>query len=374
MIGIYCHHTSCFQRNTGIQRCLRATARALAEQGEAIVPLVWAQAKNGLGLANKASCEHLARWSGPGPQAWRLQAPPPGSWLLVVELISGLHQPPQTWLRRLADRCGWRLAAVFHDAIPLGWGGDAAKYHGAYMAGLAQYDLVLATSATTLVDLQSFWHQQLLEVRARLEALPLAAEIPGTLRQRPQPPAPGRLPGNPLRMLCVGSLEPRKNHRALLQALAWLQAQGQLHTSTQLVGWANDPRVLAQVQRAQALGLPLHWDGEATDEALLAHYAACDFTVYPSLQEGFGMPVQESLWQGRPCLTGQAPALLEQAQGGGCLVVDTSRWQGLAQAIASLQHQPQQLDQLAHQLLARPLRSWADYATAMLSLMHSTAT
>ena len=368
MIGIYCHHTSRFSRNTGIQRCLRATARALAERGAPLVPLVWSQWAQGLALADAEARRHLAAWSGPPLQVWRDQLPPEGGWLLVVELISGPYHPSQRWLRRLADRRGWRLAAVFHDAIPLAWGGEPARHHSAYMQGLADYDLVLATSATSREALEAFWHGALTQPpRAQLHTLPLAAEIPGATRCQPQPSART----GPLRLLCVGSLEPRKNHRRLLQALAWLQAQDRLQASVQLVGWANDARVVASVRRAQRLGLPLAWDPEADDQALLRHYMACDLSLYPSLQEGFGLPVLESLWLGKPCLVGQAPALRDQAAGGGCLVVNTAAWRPLAEAIDHLQRQPEQLQRLRHELAARPLRSWGDYVASMLQLMRS---
>ena len=370
VIGIYCHHTSRFRRNTGIQRSLRATARSLAEQGVPLVPLVWSPRAHDLALADPQARGHLAAWNGPPLEAWRDQAPPAGSWLLVVELISGPHQPSQAWLRRLADRQGWRLAGVFHDAIPLAWGGEAARYHRLYMRGLADYDLVLATSATSWGALRSFWHQELgRSVRAQLHTLPLAAEIPGNPRQHPDASIRS---SRGLKLLCVGSLEPRKNHRRLLQALAWLHANDALRASLQLVGWANDPRVVAMVQRAQRWGLPLAWDGEADDEALLRYYQACDLSVYPSLEEGFGLPVLESLWLGKPCVVGHAPALLEQAQGGGCLVVNTTGWQPLAEALQGLQRQPHQLQRLQAQLADRPLRSWADYARALLQRMEAT--
>ena len=366
MIGIYCHHTSRFGRNTGIQRCLRATSRALAELGEAIVPLVWHPERQGLALANPQALEHLARWNGPPLEAWTRAVPPPGSWLLVVELLSGPHQPSQAWLRQLADRHQWRLAGVFHDAIPLRWGGEAAQYHRHYMQGLAVYDLVLANSRSTARDLAAFWQAEGGAARptARLEALPLAEELPGCERLWPTPPS-----GQSLRLLCVGSLEPRKNHRSLLKALAWLVAQGEKAVVLQLVGWANDAAVVAAVRRAQALGLPVHWDGDADDAALLAHYQQSDLCVYPSLEEGFGLPVAESLWLGRPCVCGATGALAEHGEAGGCVAVDMARWQALAQVLAGLIQAPQTLQQLNEQLRRRPLRRWRDYGTAMLALM-----
>ena len=375
MIGIYVHHTSRFARNTGIQRCVRAMARALAEIGQPIVPLVWESGRQGLALANRQALEHLARWNGPPVDAWTLQPPPKGSWLLVVELVSGPHQPEQPWLRLLADQMGWHLAGVFHDAIPLGWGGPAARYHRQYMLGLARYDLVLANSRTSANDLAAFWRREglpsgMATTCARLAALPLADELPGSPRCWP-PPKPLSKRAHQLRLLCVGSLEPRKNHRSLLKALAWLMAQGVTGITLQVVGWANDGVVVEQVQRAIALGLPVYWDASADDQALRTYYEGCDLTVYPSLEEGFGLPVVESLWLGRPCLMGAAGALAELSAGGGCEVVDTGSWKALAEAIGQLCGQPHQLERLQHQLRARPMRRWIDHAAAMVERMRA---
>ena len=362
MIAIYLHHTSQFPRNTGIQRCVRAIARALADQGQLIVPLVWNQHRRGLALAEPAALDHLARWNGPSPGAWTLHVPPPGSWLLVVELIVGASHPSQACLRQLADRARWKLAAVFHDAIPLGWGGSPAQNHGQYMVGLASYDLVLANSHAMEGTLRQFWQQQcgqglMPAPRARLQALSLAEEWPGQPRRLPKV-----RPSGPLRLLCVGSLESRKNHRTLLKALAWLAAHGRLGLEVQIVGWAQEPAVLAQLQRAQALGLPLAWDGEASDSQLLAYYANCDVSVYPSLFEGFGLPVAESLWLGVPCVCGGEGALQERRLGGGCLAVETQSWRALAHGLAQVACDPQLLRRLQAELGVRPLRSWRDYA------------
>ena len=120
MIGIYCHHTSIFSHNTGIQRCVRATATALHNQHELIVPLVWNQTKNCFCLANQKALEHLSLWGGPSLDSWCLQFPPRDSWIIVIELISGPNQPSQCQLIASADENGWKSLAVFHDDIPFG--------------------------------------------------------------------------------------------------------------------------------------------------------------------------------------------------------------------------------------------------------------
>lgn len=369
MIGFYVNHTSRFERNTGIQRCVRAIARGLIELGEPLVPLLWEGKLSAFALAGEEARAHLSCWHGPDLAAWQQQLPPPGSWLIVVELISGPHQPSWVALRAEAQRLGWRVLVVFHDAIPLGWGGAAAAHHGRYMAGLAAQDLVFANSRSAAAELELFWRRQQLRPQRPLVLLPLAEELPGTPRQRqPAPPA-----GAALEVLCVGSLEPRKNHRNLLKALAWLEAQqqpsGPRLVRLTLLGWANDSTVVALVERALALGLALRWESEADDDRLLAAYHQAAFTVYPSLLEGYGLPVAESLWLGRPCLCGGEGALAERAEGGGCLVVDTRSWRALALALKTMAEDYGLRARLQRELANRRLRSWTAYAAELLALL-----
>ena len=69
-IYYYVDHTSRFEHNSGIQRCVRALARALLELGQPLVPVVWDRQRQCLAPASAQALAHLARWSGPAAQAW----------------------------------------------------------------------------------------------------------------------------------------------------------------------------------------------------------------------------------------------------------------------------------------------------------------
>ena len=369
----YVDHTSRFQRNTGIQRCVRVIAAALMEVGVPLRPLVWNREQQDFEAPTPQALAHLGQWSGPDPAGWgRGQAAARDTWLLIVELVRGPHQPTAAQLRRATERRGLRLAWVFHDAIPVrlaGLYGPAAEAtaasHRAYMAGLATADLVLANSHTTASHLRSFLQQQGLGAEA-VQALPLALEFPGVPRGAPRQPH-GAEAGRPLRLLCVGSLERRKNHAGLLKAVAWLVAQQRFAAELVLVGWPNDPAVVALVQRARALGLPLRWEDSADDQRLVELYRWCDATVVASLEEGFGLPVAESLWHGRPCLCTVEGALGELAAGGGCLALAGCAWSQLVEGLDRWLTTPWLRERLAGEVQQRPLRPWSQYATELLA-------
>jgi len=139
------------------------------------------------------------------------------------------------------------------------------------------------------------------------------------------------LPDKPF-ILTVGTLQPRKNHRRLVQAFADVGGGGQ---DTALViaggyGWDYE-NVRADVER---LGLAdaVYFPGFVRDEDLPALYRAAGVFAYPSLNEGFGMPVLEAMACGIPVVTSNVSALPEVA-GDAALLIDPLDVGALADAL-----------------------------------------
>jgi glycosyltransferase involved in cell wall biosynthesis len=117
-------------------------------------------------------------------------------------------------------------------------------------------------------------------------------------------------------VLCVGSLEPRKNLRGLLAAwqLVAPQAEG---LSLVLAG------AKGKVFRDAGLThLPpsVHLAGYVDDESLASVYAGAELFIYPSLYEGFGLPVLEAMACGTPVICSNTTALPEVAGDAAALV------------------------------------------------------
>ncbi len=371
-IYYYVDHTWRFEHNSGIQRCVRALARALLSQGQPLIPVVWDRERQALAPAPPEALSHLARWSGPPSEAWSSWRPATeDGWLLIVELVSGPHNPNHTQLLQTTKAMGIKLAWLFHDAIPVRWAQlygaaahQAASCHATYMQGLAWADRVFCNSHTSQAHLLEFLGEQGLEVRPRqIVPLPLAEDFG---EARPEAPPP-KLTNETLELLCVSTLEPRKNHCGLVKALTSLHSQGLSNWRLQLVGWAADQSVLEQIKRAAACGLPIRWHGRADDTTLAALYSRCDLTVYPSLEEGFGLPVAESLWQRRPCLCSGEGALGERAADGGCLTVDTRDWRAIATGLQKLLADAALRQTLSEAASKRRFRKWADVAKELIT-------
>ncbi|WP_404422392.1 glycosyltransferase [Nibricoccus sp. IMCC34717] len=259
------------------------------------------------------------------------------------------------------------LAAVFHDAIALRLpeltpAGTVARFP-AYLRDLASFDGVAAVSEDSRRSLIDFWRWAGLRNPPPVVALPLGIDAP------PSPAGP--LPTGEATVLCVGTLEGRKNHVALLDACEQLWSSG-LHFRLTLIGHANKQTGAPALARLAALRhRPITYLGSVDDTTLEAAYRDCLFTVYPSLMEGFGLPVLESLARGRPCIVGRGGALAESASQGGCLVVDAPTPAALAPALRSLLENRPRCEQLASEAVNRPLKPWSTYAADIASWLTS---
>ena len=99
------------------------------------------------------------------------------------------------------------------------------------------------------------------------------------------------------------------------------------------------------------------------DRLLWAAYRLARLTVFPSLNEGFGLPVAESLAAGTPVVTSDYGSMREIAEHGGALLVDPRDDQRIAAALGLLLNDDGVLAELREQARTRPRRTWVDYAS-----------
>ena len=286
----------------------------------------------------------------------------PADWLFTAELFSE-DERPGFW-RFLHERpC--RLAAMFADAIPLRypqitWPRSVAR-HPEYLKMLAAFDRVWAISGSSRRDLVAFWRWQGGDVRATVEVIMLGADFD----RRPRITAPPEPSG--ARLLCVGILEPRKNQMFLLDVCGALWAGG-LEFDMHVVGRVNPHfgrPIEARMTAMQRTYPRLHYHEAAPDALMDRLYAEVRVAVFPTIAEGCGLPVLESLWRGRPCVCSDLPVLREIAGGGGCVPVAPNDRAAWAAALRTVLTDDPEWRRLAAEAAARPLPVWADAARTL---------
>jgi glycosyltransferase involved in cell wall biosynthesis len=149
----------------------------------------------------------------------------------------------------------------------------------------------------------------------------------------------------------------------LLRALESLWEEG-LTFEFELIGRSTGSyghKILPSIRKIQKRGWPFRWLKHVDDERLERAYRDCAFTVYPSLMEGFGLPILESLSHGKPCICGDNGALGEASAAGGCLNVDQTSSRALADAIKQLLTDQALCARFSAEARARRFRSWSNY-------------
>jgi glycosyltransferase involved in cell wall biosynthesis len=382
-------HTLRFHANGGIQRVVRSLILQLREMG---VPHLFTR-----------FCRHTHAYLPLDPNAReRLSVPPPRrsaaaraasrAWaairrggrpdgttalflwdrpLLIPELVAERERGDA--LCALLASAPLASTLVFYDAIPLRHPeffdtGIRAGY-ASYLRLLRHVDGVSCISAAVADDVRTIL--RLVDRRGpppvlTIHALGADFRVAVPPRDAGRPTVGETAADRPL-VLCVGTIEPRKNQLRILDAMVRAQSLGSRFTGVFVgnAGWLNGAFREALARRiADGFSLELH---ENVDDGHLADfYTRAAFTVYCSIAEGFGLPIIESVMRRKVCVTSRRGSMQEVAERlGGCVLVDPDDTDDIAGAITRLLAEPGVL--AAHQREADVAQwpGWADYAAEL---------
>jgi len=286
-------------------------------------------------------------------------------WLLTVEQFSEAERPG---FRAFLASPPCRLAAMFHDAIPVRWPHitwpQSVQRHPEYMKLLAGFDRTWAISEETRRDFTGFWRWQGVTPKSATEVIALGADFDGSNRVQRDPVIPRERPA----LLCVGIVEPRKNQTFLLDVAEALWREG-LDFELHVVGRVNPhfgKPIAARMTALQKRESRFRFHAAAGDRELGRLYARARAVVFPTIAEGNGLPMLEALWRGVPCVGSNLPVLRENADGGGCLLAkvnDIADWSVKLRAVLTDEAECRRLQREA---MARPLPRWSRTARTLL--------
>lgn len=364
--------TATHDLQTGMQRVVR---RLLPRwhRDHTVTLVVWTAGGRAWRRLDDAERYRVLHWDGPrrGPAALpaeplRVLVP----WRSTVVLPEVPRDEQCQRMAALAQHSGNRVAVVGYDCIPVVVADllpavEAVKFVR-YLALVKHCRRVVAISESAAAEFRGFCRtlssQGLVGPDVSTCALALDAAAVDAV---PAPSTVGSLP----EVLVVGSHEPRKNHLAVLHAAEVLWREGKRFSVRFLggSGWSTtafDHR-LAVLRRA---GRPVAAERGLGDAALWDAFQRARFTVFPSLHEGFGLPVAESLAFGTPVVGTGYGSVGELAGQGGVLTVDPRDDEDLTRAMRLLLDDDDALTRLREQALQRPVRTWDDYARELWHL------
>jgi glycosyltransferase involved in cell wall biosynthesis len=263
-----------------------------------------------------------------------------------------------------------RLVYTFYDmalVVDPAWTTEANRvgcFDGVFRSALAADWVVAISAASRAHYLSVFPHFP----EERIRVIYPCSRFADSSAQGQRPKAVAEVPAGGY-WLSVGTIEPRKNQRRLADAYA-------RHLS---LGGAPMPLVLAGGKgwlmddfQNHLLGLGIEaqivMTGYVSDEELIWLYRNCYANLYPSLFEGFGLPILEGMQFGAPTLASNSTSMPEVAGDAAILLApdDTEAW---AQAMLRLAANREERDQLSASALTQAGRfDWKRSAVSLLEL------
>jgi len=215
----------------------------------------------------------------------------------------------------LPCKCSAKRVVMIHDLVPVLYPEFFKRRKAVYQKWALAYacrnaDLVLTNSEATASDIRRVYGRQ-----SPIAVTPLGPgnDAPPTAREDSRQRLEALGVAQPRFFFTLGTLEPRKNLRRLIEALAAVRS----HPSTSDVGlvvagapgWRESD--IGEFISQHGLGDAVTFLGYVPDEDLPTLFAAAEAFVFPSLYEGFGIPVLEAMRAGAPVLSGDHAAMME---------------------------------------------------------------
>lgn len=295
-------------------------------------------------------------------------------------LALGLTGRNPVQLRRLREvrlAHGVLVCVLFYDAIPLATpehceASLTRSYHEHFLGLCLQMDRAVAISACSARDFRLWQRRMLPHLDIPVGIMPLDARFP-PLAEAPVAEWPAALrEGQPF-VLCVATIESRKNHLLLLHAwLTLLRRHGDAVIPDLVLigrcGFQAEP-VLHLMQSAPELRrrvIHLQDVGDALPGQL---YERCLFTVFNSFYEGWGLPVTEALAHGKIPLTPDHTSLRE-AGGSAAQYFSPQSEPELADMAWSLIRDPAHRQRLEASIPERvQIRTWREVAEGLVATL-----
>lgn len=275
---------------------------------------------------------------------------------------------------------GGRVVQMVYDLIPIS---HPDNYTRKEAAAYAEW-LTRAFEYTTRFISISQWTATALDQFANragrkvaIQVTTLAHEFTGYERNSRQsvPAGLGFLADRKF-VLCVGTIEHRKNGITLLRA--WQSLLDELGEQVPVLVFAGKygkggAEFQQYLEQCPALLRYVHVEHAPSDHALAWLYGNCLFTALPSLIEGWGLPVGESAWFGKFCVASSATSIPEVC---GALMdyVDPNDVESIRAGLRKPIVEPAYLQQREQEILHAPLKRWMDVADEIYQCVAATPT
>ena len=267
----------------------------------------------------------------------------------------------EDWLVALKRDASARIVTMIHDMIPLDTpqfqtAASVQRFERRIRSAGAASDVIIANSAATAERVKAWFKVWNHGTRVEPIWLGVPAARPASARQ-----------GDSY-FLMLGTIEPRKNHRVVLDAWhAMAPTERPILHIVGARGWENAD-VFETLDTSPLMGTSIFEHGPLPDDRTAALLAGSSGLLFPSLAEGFGLPVLEALQVGVPVLANRLP-VIEELAGNSVLYIDShdaNTWATIITRIANSSGTPNNIPDIGAVHIPR----WDDHFHTVMKLLH----
>lgn len=375
--------------NTGVQRVVRNVGFELENRGDLDLFCVgWNLSGNELVLLGEELALELSKFGGPSNKACRVATQLAAKYNLDVPRIisqvifnnaqsficaevlwvsAGRKQPHAELISLLKRYPNLTSLAIHYDDIPL-YSAEWAAYsvcHKKYLSTIALFD--------NIVSISKYSANTLMKSLSDIGFYPLTAKchtawLPHEILHISRGTHSGKAQScSSLRILCVGSITKHKNQLTLMRAFKELKTEDHPSFKSAIIIFIGNivPSLEKEVLKLLDSDSNMSLVRGCSDKQLLLEYKQCDFTCFPSLLEGYGLPIGESLWLGKPVLASDSNtvgALSGDIPIPGVIRCDTSTVVGMKNGLITIANECLNTKKEIYTKLANSsLRTWSDY-------------
>ena len=382
-VCVFCHHTASYEGNSGIQRVvrqiltqfsympnIRVQLLAFNDDISSLVPLSPFQRLN------------LSKWSGPSldflNQTHESFKP---DFLLLPELFyASYYNIPPNKLRNafnILSSYAPKTVTIHYDNIPLVINGyaSAAPEHKSYLDVILESDIIVPISEWSAFDLLEYGIYmdscKQYDISSKIYPLPLAyTPIESKGIEDDLVSLKSKIHDSNF-IISIGSVVPHKNQLALIQAFLLFKSGTKcpyklIIAGNTLAGWLP---YLSSLESQDIIFLL-----KPSDDTISFLYQNCEFSVFPSCEEGYGLPIIESVSYGKPIICANFGVMAEVANSIGCgiLKVDVTNIALLSNALRTLYQNKHRFGSSEHILSSASIKSWKSYVNDLLAISSHT--
>lgn len=368
----FCSTTIKFEKNSGIQRYVRNFAKGLLASNIKLVPVIVDEDTNTFVIPETKDLEILSNYNGPRVSDWNEdifklsinEILNKSTHIIMPELPYYLGSEQLNDLISLSRSNNLSFVSVFHDAVAYILKDHYSQHQQQnflkYMKDISRSDVVISVSESSHNDFVKIIENP---SNSGLRRIPILLPSDIDVKNLPQAKINN---SKSINVLCVSAFEKRKNHIGLLRAFGHAKKiaskNGYKLSLTMVASYQDADRGhMAKIKKLASL-CSAEIMINVSEEVLLEKYAEADFTIYPSVYEGYGIPIVESLRFNTPVIFSNTSSMKELAALGGSLTFNPTNLRDIAEKIIYLSTNAEKRYELLEEIKNIKHVSWQDYA------------